>query len=159
MCSDKTVSHCISLIVIDITTLCSVHIAALTHMAQTSHHFFYLCLLNTLYSISIHPGVGAGRKLELSGSKFAVWCSKTQLLLGNTTYVCIHILPSLKGESVNWSTIVHLSYVLPHKLLLRSVSQQELLLLFGHGYCDYFAPKTLDLSSSASKAPSCFSGQ
>lgn len=68
----KTVSHCMSLTVTGI-----LHTAGHTLFSLFTLATFSLCFLKNLSSFSIHPGMSAGRNLELSGNKVTVGVLKT----------------------------------------------------------------------------------
>lgn len=99
---------------------CSALIAFLIHLALTSHYFFLL-FVKQLIQHPYSSRNGCWKEPEL-GSKLAAWCTEDQLLLGKFTLVCIHIILSLKVESVSCSTIICLCNVFAHKLPLRSIS-------------------------------------
>lgn len=84
----------------------TLHVPVTDILHTTGHTLFFLftlanfsfCFLDNLSSFPIHPGMSAGRNLELSGNKVTVGVLKISFLQ-NITKVCIHIILILKGES------------------------------------------------------------
>lgn len=88
----KAVSHCMSL------SLTSCTLQDIHFFSYSPLPIFLFVFLDNLSSFPIHPGISAGRNLELSGNKVTVGVLKISFLQ-NITKVCIHIILILKGES------------------------------------------------------------